>query len=71
MENVEIFSSYIHNKRIFVYFVSKIIGFHFFVVFLQDKVQQNMMLQEVCKNTERFIEQMPKEQRKQYGQFVQ
>lgn len=27
------------------------------------------MLQEVCENTERFIEQMPKEQRKQYGQF--
>lgn len=28
-----------------------------------------MMFQEVSKNTERFIEQMPKEQRKQYGQF--
>lgn len=69
MGNVEIFSSYIYNKCIFVYFVSKITGFQFFVVFLQDKVQQNMMLQEVCENTERFIEQMPKEQRKQYGQF--
>ena len=27
------------------------------------------MLKEVCKNTEQFIEQMPKSQRKQYGQF--
>lgn len=28
-----------------------------------------MMFREVSKNTERFIEQMPKEQRKEYGQF--